>query len=86
MEVPFPLLLVLLALVPRMIPLVEGSRLLERSAQRPTRAVFAAELGIALIGWTMSAAVGSPVPSFVAAGLVLVLGTVFALTVSTARS
>ncbi|NRG42746.1 hypothetical protein HRK28_17670 [Rathayibacter sp. VKM Ac-2835] len=69
-----------------MIPLVEGSRLLERSAQRPTRAVFAAELGVALIGWTMSTVVGSPVPSFVAAGLVLVLGTVFALTVSAARS
>ncbi|WP_133962535.1 MULTISPECIES: hypothetical protein [unclassified Rathayibacter] len=69
-----------------MIPLVEGSRLLERSAQRPTRAVFAAELGTALIGWTMSVVAGSPVPSFVAAGLVLVLGAAFALTASRALS
>ena len=80
-SVPFPLMLVLLSLVPRMIPLVERSPFLARSAPGPTAAVFFTVLGIALAGTTASTVLESPSPSFLAAGLVLVLGTASALAV-----
>ncbi|MDY0912138.1 hypothetical protein [Rathayibacter festucae] len=74
----------LLAFVPRAIPLVERSWLLERTAPRPTSASYYSQGAVGLVGATLAPLVDSQTPMLVAAGLMLIIGSVVVVTVPTA--
>ena len=71
-----PLVVSLLALLPRAFPVVEDSWLLERTAARPMIVACSAEVAVGLAGALLAVAVDSPKPLVAAAGAVLVLGCV----------
>ncbi|MCJ1674348.1 MULTISPECIES: hypothetical protein [unclassified Rathayibacter] len=74
----------LLAFVPRAIPLVERSWLLERTTPRATSASYYSQGAVGLVGATLAPLVDSQAPILVAAGLMLVIGSVVVVTVPTA--
>ncbi|TCL83798.1 hypothetical protein EDF43_103228 [Rathayibacter sp. PhB179] len=74
--VVLPVVVSLLALLPRAFPAVEDSWLLERTAARPMVVACSAEVTVGLAGALLAVAVGSPKPLVAAAGTVLVLGSV----------
>ena len=71
-------LVLLLGLLPRSIPVVEESWLLERTEPRAMAAAATAEGSIAVTATLVALAVESPRPLVAAAGSVLVLGFVVA--------
>ncbi|WP_133672040.1 MULTISPECIES: hypothetical protein [unclassified Rathayibacter] len=74
----------LLAFVPRAIPLVERSWLLERTAPRVTSASYYSQGAVGLVGATLAPLVDSQTPNLVAAGLMLLIGSVVVVTVPAA--
>lgn len=79
-----PLILSLLALLPRAFPVVEDSWLLERTAARPMIVACSAEVAVALAGALLAVAMDSPKPLVATAGTVLVLGCVVVAVVPSA--
>ncbi|AZZ52037.1 hypothetical protein [Rathayibacter festucae] len=74
----------MLAFVPRAIPLVERSWLLERTAPRPTSASYYSQGAVGLVGATLAPLVDSQTPVLVAAaGLMLIIGSVVVVIVPT---